>query len=220
MNEENNRDIRDIVKSAIKFIKKLWPAIGILAGYFAGFLANEELFEQFLENHWSKPDIIYTIEDENEYFKTDIELKDGTLAIYPQLLIQENDTIIRMIALNGIYSETTDLNYKEEIKGFQTKKGSWDTARDFAASIQTELSKQGKKVTTHFAILMELNYRNKKSHKYKTKYYFMLDMKVNGISQSEANEIVEDYPINLEDWEKELDTIIDDCINAVQKEGT
>lgn len=213
----DRQNIRNMWKKIKKILKIVWPLICVFPAYIAGFMTKEEVIENFLEARWARPDIVYSIKDDGEYFTPDIELKDGILSVYPQLVVQKDQTIIRMVALKDVYLESMKLNYEADIKGFRIGNGQWDLAGDLASAIQSELTEHGIDVKTHFVIVMELNYRNKKSHNYKKTYYLMQDMLVNNISRSEADRRLYDYPINLQDWESELDTIVDDCVKAVRE---
>lgn len=215
--EGEEKEERESMLGIVNLIKKIiWPLLVGIVVQISNLLGVQKPLEIFIEEHWMKPDIIYSEKNEIEYFRTDIMLKDGKLRLYPQLIIQEDDTIIRMIALEGVYSNNV-LQYEPNIPGFKITEGEWDNVKDLAKAVKTELIKRGKQTEAHFIILMQLEYKNLKSkaNKYETLYYISQDQKVTKINETNVEKRGRDYLITIDNWEEELDTIVQDCINAV-----
>lgn len=220
MNEERMRELKRILKFLKKFSSIITTVVASVASFFVGYLANEEKIENFLVARWGKPDITYSLEDNIVFFNSDIKLKDGILGIYPQLLIQQEDgAIIRMLALKDYYRKN-ELKYNADIEGFQVEVVAWDELRCLIEEIEKRLNEKGKDIEFHLVVLMKLDYKNLKKNDYATKYYLMQDEKVKSISEDEVKERGEDYPIYLDKWNEDVDTIIKDCLNAKPKNSS
>lgn len=209
MNKEEDVDVIEIFKNI------LWPFLCACGMAIAGFLEVQGTLENYMNEHFREPDIVYTKEDESEIFSSDIKLKDGNLTLHPQLIIQEDDTIIRVIGLEGIYS-CNYLKYEDDITGFKIAKGSWSEVIELADSIKRKLEVQGKNTEAHIVLLMQLEYKNSKSisKKYETIYFVLQDDKVEKASVKEIKKRGREYTLTIDNWKEEFQIIVNDCMNA------
>lgn len=216
---ENNNEENRFVNKFEKICAYLGPVIGMFVAAVGNFLESSDTIEQILNERWKRPDMIYSEEDGNEFYKCDIELKNGTLVLYPQFVITDGKRIIRMVHLDEFYPDPV-LYYDSDINGFRVASGPWDSMAETFYGIKQELAELSETVEIHQVVLMELEYKNKKSDQFETIYYKMQDGQVYPVSENDIKRRGKDYKLNVNDPSDGLECITNDCEQLLKKQPT
>lgn len=214
MADQSGRATNNRVNNPVSVFKKtltfLGPVIGTILTGITAFGGKSDFWESYIEERWKRPDIIYSEADGVEIYKCDIELKDGTLVLYPQFVITEGDRIIRMIHLGDLYSDNV-LKYNLDINGFHAVQNSMDSLYDWISEINCILSRENKSIEIQKVILMELEYKNAKADEYNKVYYKMQNGQIYPISENDIEKRGKDYELHMECLTEGMEDIIRDC---------
>jgi len=202
-------------------IRVVWA---VISGIFLLILEHNGVFENIYNGWFRRPNMAYVVEDGYEVIKNSFELKDGVVVLHPQLIVQNGETIVRIIGLDGIY-ENEKINYEKDIMGFKIENSGWNYVDDLADIIRNKLENelsesQMSEIEIKKIILIRLTYHNQESAASKTEFYKVENGMVDMLTREETEQRLTEYDVNIRnvsDWQgtEQVKTIVEDCLLGI-----
>lgn len=197
-----------------KFKIGVVSAVGSIIAFFLINYGNISKFSADIYEKCFAPDLIFEEQEDYVEFSCEFQPKDAQLVLSPQLVIRQEDDIIRILSFDDVCKNRT-LQYNKEEGSFFCDNMRWDDALEFARRIKEELKHRGYDVSIHKAYLLKMTYMKTKDYNQHETYYIAEE----GLATTTNKKVIEKRgrakKLIGTDWEDAFDEIISECIEAL-----
>ena len=99
MKDNNRKTVKEGKSKYSEMAKYLGNLFTVLAGLIGALAMNRGHIEKTFDDYIAKPTLVFIEDAGQDIYKSDIELKDGVLKLYPLLVVMEEGHVVYKFAL-------------------------------------------------------------------------------------------------------------------------